>query len=140
MDIPISNLFVESPVDLVLPERVLPSPIPSVSSSSSSSSSVSFVLSTPTRGDMPTIFVLDTSVASLVLDGEAWERVPVDCCTAISGLGSALQRLLPGQTAERDVARVRKGLAALMWYHTVKPNVRITRTVLSELKSSSQVE
>ena len=124
------NLFSEVPK----------SPALSVASSSSNSSLLSFVLSSPSRGDDPSVFIVDTSVATLVLDGEAWKRDPIDCIMSISGLGSAMQRITPGQTPEIAIPRLRKGLAALEWYHSIKPNIKITRTVLSELKSSSQVE
>ena len=88
LDFSLSNLF--SP-------RCMSAEPSESSSSYSSSSTISFVLSTQPRGDEPTIFVIDTLVATMILDGEACIRSPIESMVTISGLGVAMQHLPPDE-------------------------------------------
>ena len=86
------------------------------------------------------IVSLDSSVATLVLDGEAWGRVPWDVVESLPSLAAVIQ-LAP--TADH-IARVRESKVAYKWMKNfssqpLAPLPKISPTAVYELKQSKQV-
>ena len=87
------------------------------------------------------IVCLDSNVASLILDGEAFERAPCDLYNSLPALATAVMFARAGPD---NVARVQRSKKAHCW---LKENVpprpalrpKIKSTVVDELKASKQV-
>ena len=111
-------------------------------SSSLDSSVISLILSALEATEEQTNFVLDTSVATMILDRDSWRCNPLDCLVSISGLGVAVQRVPQGEEPDQHITRLRKSLAAREWYSQLQNtlnSVHITSTVFIELKNPKKV-
>ena len=91
-----------------------------------------------TRSSVVTQTILvDTSLASLIMDGELWKRSPAD-------LRHYRQDLI-GQEPEKTSTNLQRSIAAHSWAHSLRcsnkyrADLRITPTVMDELTDARQV-
>ena len=81
--------------------------------------------------------LVDTSLASLVMDGELWKRSPAD-------LRHYRQDVI-GQEPEKTSTNLQRSIAAHSWAHSLRfsnkyrADLRITPSVMDELTDARQV-